>query len=277
MRIICPLSARKARRTSLPVPTDIFDRNLRALRRDRAFRSGPELFLHERAFEDCLDRLALVRREFKSALLIGCPNPDWAERLKERVESVATVDPGPLFASAAGGICVAEDRWEPPQAANDLVLSVGTLDTVNDLPRACQAIRASLAQDSLFIGAMAGGESLPQLRLAMHIADQAAGGSSPHVHPRVKAGSLAPLLTACGFIMPVVDVDRVPVSYETLGKLVTDLRRMGATNILNRRSRKHLLREARSAAEAAFQSAGDGSRTVETFEILHFAAWTSSH
>ncbi|MBA3512438.1 methyltransferase domain-containing protein [Sphingomonas sp.] len=258
------------------MPTDIFDRELRALRRDRAFGTGPELFLHERALDDCLERLALVRRQFKSALLIGCPNPDWSNRLKEVVEAVETADPGPLFARAAGGICIAEDRWAPPERAYDLVLSIGTLDTVNDLPRALQAIRASLAEDSLFIGAIAGGQGLPQLRLAMHIADQAIGGSSPHVHPRVEAGSLSPLLTACGFIMPVVDVDRVQVSYETLESLVTDLRRMGATNILKRRSRKPLLREAKSAAEAAFRSAGDGSRTVETFEILHFAAWTPS-
>jgi hypothetical protein len=49
---------------------------------------------------------------------------------------------------------------------------------------------------------------------------------------------------------------------------------MGATNILNQRARVPLRRQAKSAAEAAFLSAGDGSRTVETFEILHFAAWT---
>lgn len=250
---------------------------LRALRRDRAFRTGPELFLHERAFEDCLERLALIRRQFKSALLVGCPNPHWPDRLKEIVDSVETADPGPLFARAAGGNCIVEDQWDPSQAAYDLILSIGTLDTVNDLPRALRAFRASLAKDSLLIGAMAGGESVPQLRLAMRVADQAAGGSSPHVHPRIEAAALSPLLTACGFIMPVVDVDRVQASYETLGGLVTDLRRMGATNILNRRSRKPLLRDARSAAEAAFRTAGDGSRTVETFEILHFAAWTPAN
>lgn len=258
------------------MPNDIFDIELRALRRDRAFRTGPELFLHERAFEDCVERLELFRRRFKSALLLGCPTTHWPDRLKEFVESVETADPGPLFASTVGGTCIVEDRWDPPPAAYDLILSIGTLDTVNDLPRVLQALRSSLAPDSLLIGAMAGGETLPQLRAAMRFADQRAGGSSPHVHPRVEAASLSPLLTACGFTMPVVDVDRVQVSYETLGGLVSDLRRMGATSILTQRSRTPLLREAKAAAEAAFLSAGDGSRTVETFEILHFAAWTPS-
>lgn len=247
---------------------------LRALRRDRAFHNGPELFLHERAFEDCLERLALIHRPFKSALLIGCPDPGWRGRLEPLVQSVEIADPGPLFAKAAGGTRIIEDRWEPPAQAFDLCLAIGTLDTVNDLPRALQLIRGSLKEDSLLIGAMAGGDGLPQLRRAMHLADQLAGASSPHVHPRIEAASLAPLLTACGFIMPVVDVDRVQVSYESLGKLVTDLRRMGATNILNSRARPPLLRKALAAAESAFRSAGDGSRTVETFEILHFAAWS---
>ena len=49
---------------------------------------------------------------------------------------------------------------------------------------------------------------------------------------------------------------------------------VGATNILTRRSREPLLRPARAAAEASFRASGDGTRTVETFEILHFAAWT---
>ena len=255
---------------------DIFDMDLRALRRDRAFRTGPELFLHERAFDDCLERISLIRRRFQSALLLGCPDPHWPDRLKELVASVHAADPGPLFASAASGTCVVEDQWSPPEGSYDLILSIGTLDTVNDLPAALQRLRASLAKDSLLIGAIAGGDTLPQLRLAMHMADQVAGGSSPHVHPRIETASLSPLLTACGFLMPVVDVDRVQVSYETLGSLVADLRRMGATSILNQRSRKPLLRGAKAAAEAAFRSAGDGSRTQETFEIVHFAGWTSA-
>ena len=257
-------------------PSEIFDTALRALRRDRAFRTGPELFLYDRAFEDCLERIALIRRHFQSALLLGCPDPGWPSRLKALVPAIEIVDPGPLFAKTAGGSCFNEAQWEPPAQAFDLCLSIGTLDTVNDLPLVLRSIRGSLAPDSLLIGAMAGGDTLPQLRRAMHFADQAAGASSPHAHPRIEAASLAPLLSACGFVMPVIDVDRVPVSYESLGKLVTDLRRMGATNILNARSRTPVQRAARAAADAMFRSAGDGSRTVETFEILHFAAWTAA-
>jgi NADH dehydrogenase [ubiquinone] 1 alpha subcomplex assembly factor 5 len=260
------------------VPThrsaNIFDMDLRALRRDRAWRARSELFLHRRAFEDCLERIALIQRSFRSALMIGCPDPSWPDRLKQVVKRVDAADPGPRFAEAAGGMCIIEDEWLAPSQNYDLVLSLGTLDTVNDLPRALRSIRLSLMADSLLIGAIAGGNGLPQLRRAMHAADQVEGVASPHAHPRIEAASLAPLLTACGFTMPVVDVDRVQVSYQSLDQLVGDLRRMAATNILLQRSRQPLARRSLRAAEAAFRSAGDGSRTVETFEILHFAAWT---
>ena len=72
----------------------------------------------------------------------------------------------------------------------------------------------------------------------------------------------------------MVDVDRVQVTYSSLEKLVSDLRGMAATNILNARSRRPLSRNVRDLAAAAFESAGEGGRTTETFEIIHFAAWT---
>ena len=246
--------------------------DLRALRRDRAARSGLEPFLLHRAFDDCLDRISLQRLHFGQALLIGCPDPHWLERLGEFAQQVEVLDPGPLFAAASEGRAIVEDRWEPSADLYDLVFAIGTLDTVNDLPLALRLIRYSTSGEGLLIGAVSGGETLPQLRRAMRAADEVAGAAAPHVHPRIEAAALAPLLVDAGFTNPVIDVDRVPVSYPALGKLVGDLRAMGATNVLRSRPR-FIGSEARAAAERAFTEAGDGSRTVETFEILHFAAW----
>ena len=249
----------------------LFDMELRALRRDRAARQGPELFLLERTFEDCLDRLSLFRRHFTRALLIGCPDRGWPERLREFASEVEVRDPGNLFAAAAGGEMIVQDRWEPQGGTYDLVLAVGTLDTVDDLPRALLAVRSSMIAEGLFLGALAGGDSVPQLRGAMRAADRVAGEASPHVHPRIEASALAPLLSNAGFHKAVVDVDRVLVSYRSFADLIADIRRMGATNILSARPRRPLLKQEWSAAEQFFASAGDGERTTETFEILHFA------
>jgi len=139
------------------MPAELFDMELRALRRDRAFRRGGELFLLERVFEDCLDRLGLLRQGFGSALLIGCPDPAWPHRLRDFAREVAVLDPGRCFAQAAGGSCVVEDELEVAAERHDLCVAVGTLDTVNDLPRALTRIRASLAPGAFFLGAFAGG------------------------------------------------------------------------------------------------------------------------
>jgi hypothetical protein len=86
--------------------------------------------------------------------------------------------------------------------------------------------------------------------------------------------ALAQLLTSAGFSMPVVDVDRVRVNYREFRRLVEDLRGMGATNILNARSRAPLTKEAAAAARKDFEDCAEGPSTTETFELLHFSAWT---
>lgn len=269
-----PLVAQRAAAHKRAVPPSLFDMDLRAIRRDRAWRKGPELFLFERAFEDCLDRLSMVRREFGRALLVGCPDPAWPERLSAYCDSVEVIEPGRYFAQAAGGTWVREDRWSPAPGGFDLCVAVGTFDSVDELPRALGSIRAALAPDSLLLGAMAGGDSLPILRAAMFAADREMGFASPRVHPRIEGPTLAALLSAAGFAMPVVDVDRVRVAYSSFSALVSDLRAMGATNVLRGRSRVPLTRLAFAAAAASFEAAGNGSRTEELVEILNFAAWT---
>jgi hypothetical protein len=254
----------------------LFDMKLRALRRDRAARLGPELFLLDRAFADCLERIESVQQRFQRALLIGCPDPGWRERLLGIVPKVDAADPGPWFANASGATPVVEDSWEPPIGAYDLVLAVGTLDSVNDLPRALLTVRAAMRPRGFFLGAVSGGETLPRLRAAMRAADQVSGIASPHVHPRIEASALAPLLANAGFAMPVVDVDRVQVAYSSLASLVVDLRRMGATNVLSSRARTPLSKAAAAAAAQRFSGAADGGRTAELVEILHFACWAPS-
>jgi NADH dehydrogenase [ubiquinone] 1 alpha subcomplex assembly factor 5 len=247
----------------------LFDHRLRALRRDRAARSGIESFLYDRAFEDCLERLADIRVEFSDVLLAGCPNPAWPPRLGTR--RVTVVDPGPLFAERAGGQSADLESLPFDPGSFDLCLCLGLLDTANNLALATAALHFVLKPGGLLLGAIAGGHSLPRLRAAMLAADGVAGQASPHVHPRIEAPALAHLLSGAGFAMPVVDVDRVEIGYGSLDGLVRDLRAMGATNVLNTRSRQAVTRTAMDAARKAF--VGGTDRATELVEILHFAAW----
>jgi SAM-dependent methyltransferase len=263
------LSRAAARRTSAAVSRDLFDRHLRSLRRDRASAMGPELFLLDRAFDECLDRLRDISRPFDRVLMLGCPSPDWLQRLPGRVD---VFDPGPAFARAAEGTHADEDRFDFGEDAYDLCLAIGTLDTVNELPLALQLIRRALRPDAPLVGAMAGGNSLATLRASFLDADRSAGRATMRTHPRIEAPSLAGLLSSAGFDNPVVDVDRVRLRYATLADLVRDLRAMAATSVLLERP-PLLGRETARRATDAFASRSVDGKTAEIVEILHFIAW----
>jgi NADH dehydrogenase [ubiquinone] 1 alpha subcomplex assembly factor 5 len=251
--------------TSANMPNAIFDSHALELRRRRALARGPRLFLAERAVEDIVDRLGFVRRRFGRALLVGFPELGLAEPLQASAEQLILV---PTLA----------DVVQFPPESFDLLVVLGQLDTTDGLPILLQILRSLMAPDAHFVGAFAGNNSLPVLRSAMLAADQASGtGVAPRVHPRVEASALAPLLQDAGFVMPVVDIDRVSLRYRAFEDLVADLRAMGATNVLANRSRKPLGRASLEAARAEFRRLGDEAGTIETVEILHFAAWTPNH
>ena len=252
-----------------------FDRRLRRLRRDRAAgRFAGADYLHRLAADELIERLDFVKRDFRRALDLGCAGGYLARRLRERGLEVTACDSGAAFARAASGVQADEDRLPFADGAFDLVVSVGALDSVNDLPGALLLTRRALRPDGLFLGAFAGAGSLKRLRRAMLAADEVEGGAAARVHPQIDVRAAGDLLTRAGFALPVVDAQPVDVRFRSLMDLVRDLRAMGSTNILAARSRRPVGRHALAAAIADFDTAGD--KTVERFEILHLLGWSPS-
>ncbi len=262
-----------------PSPDGPFDRRLRRLRRDRAAAtSGSADYLYRRAADELIGRLDLVTRKFESALDLGCGNLYLTERLRRRGLRVVPADSGRLFAAASGGVQCDEDRLPFADDAFDLIVSVGVLDSVNDLPGALTLIRRALRPDGLFLAAFAGAGSLPALRRAMRAADEAqSGGASPRLHPQIDVRAAGDLLGRAGFTLAVADCESVTVRFSSLQTLVADLRAMAATNILQARSPLPLGRAALAAAIATFADAADpDGKTPERFEIVHLSGWAPS-
>jgi len=255
-----------------------FDRRLRRLRRDRAFSAGGEAdYLLRRAADEIVERLDLVSRTFGRALDLGCGDGYLTARLRERGIDVVPADPGFRFARAAGGVQCDEDRLPFGDSRFDLVVSAGTLDSVNDLPGALLLIRRALRPDGLFLGAFAGAGSLPRLRAAMLAADSHAGAAAPRIHPQIDVRAAGDLLARAGFALPVVDVEPVDVRFAGFGRLIRDLRAMGASNMLGLRDRRPLGRAALAAAIAEWESHSDADgKVTERFEILHLLGWAPS-
>ena len=255
-----------------------FDRSLRRMRRDRAAqRFGNADYLHRMAADELLERLGIVTRDFRTALDLGCADGYVGERLRERGLEVSFADPGRLFAARPAGVQCDEDRLPFADATFDLVISVGALDTVNDLPGALTLIRRALKPDGLFLAAFAGAGSLPRLRSAMIAADAAQGGAAPRIHPQIDVRAAGDLLSRAGFALQVADTAGVDVRFSGMMSLVRDLRAMGGTNILQSRARGPLTRYAVAAALGNFEAAADpDGKTTERFEIVYLTGWAPS-
>jgi len=254
-----------------------FDRHLRRLRRDRAAASAGEAdYLLRHAAEELLFRLSAVQRDFRRALVLGAADAELPRTLQAMGMEVVTADAGARF--AFGGVHCDEDMLPFDAAEFDLVVSVGVLDSVNDLPGALLLIRRALKPDGLFLGAFAGAGSLPRLRAAMHAAEEAESApASPRIHPQIDLRAAGDLLQRAGMTLPVVDSETVTVRFSSFPRLVADLRAMGATNILASRSTRPIGRLGLAAATAAFADAADpDGKTAESFEIVYMIGWAPS-
>ncbi len=266
-------------------PPRLFDRQLLSRRLDRAARTFAQAqFLRQRSTEDLLHSLGAVNRRFDVALEIGARDGLFARELaaspdSRKIELLIEADLSHTFLQQAQGaarLIMDEEQLPLGDDSLDLVVSTLALHTVNDLPGVLVQIRRALKADGLFIASMFGGETLKELRGCLMEAElEVRGGYGPRIAPFAEAPDLIELLRRTGFNMPVVDSDRVTVSYDHPLKLMADLRLMGESNVLADRPRRGLNRAILHRMSALYfeRFADDEGRITATFEIITLSGW----
>ena len=252
----------------MPSSPAIFDRQLLRARRQRARARGPATFLLDRVAQELGERLNVVLRQFGHAADLGTPG-DAVARVLAESGKVGTV-------ISADSVAADEEALPFAEASLDLVVSALSLQFVNDLPGTLIQIRRALKPDGLFLAALAGGDSLNELREAFAQAEsEIEGGLSPRVAPFADLRELGALLQRAGFALPVVDSDKLTVRYQNVFALMRDLRAMGATNVLHERRRKPLRRATlKRLSEIYAERFADGDgRLRATFEIVWLSGW----
>ncbi len=266
-------------------PPRLFDRSLLAARRNRAAEGFAQAqFLRDRSIEDTLLTLAAINRRFDLALDMSAADGGFGRALQasDAAAKVGLLIEGELSeqlsARQAGAArLIMDEEWLP--FADDrlnLIVSVLGLHNVNDLPGVLVQVRRALTPDGLFIGTLFGGETLKELRGCLMEAElEVRGGYGPRIAPFAEGPDLIDLLKRTGFSMPVVDSDRVEVSYEHPLRLLADLRAMGEGNVLADRPRMGLNRRIlQRMAELYFKRFADTEdRVVATFEIITLSGW----
>ncbi len=225
----------------------------------------------------------MIQRKFTRALVVGSYHGVIARMLEEHgLGEVVEVEPVAELSALSSGahkIVADEEALAFEAESFDLGVSVLALQYVNDLPGVLAQIRRLLRPDGLFVGVLLGGETLSELRQAMLEAEAAViGGASPRVQPFVDVRDAGGLLQRAGFALPVTDVERLTVTYQSALHLMRELKAMGAGNVLHERSRvgirRSVLFEAARRYREAFPAQGSAEGRIRaTFELLTLTGW----
>lgn len=267
-------------------PPLLFDRHILRKRYCHASSSFPD-FLENRWISTIAERLIFTRRRFSRVLIIGAPQDrvqDFFVNYDEQPE-ITIYDLSPrmrtetqkqqYFPTLVGDeefLAVAAQKF-------DLVISFFHLHRVNDLPGCLWQIRHILEPDGLFLGGLIGGNSLIELRNALHDAEYALKqGIHPRVSPMLSAQDAGALLQRAGFSLPVVDADALVILYSSCAALFKDLRAHGQSNILSQRQKTCASRQIfKDAADIYAQNFADENGLLPaTLETIYISAWSPS-
>lgn len=270
-------------------PPQLFDRALRARRRDRA---APQFaaadFLHRLAAEGVVERLEPILRPFPDALVAAGANGVYAGALAGRfgIERLSQIEASPRLAVQARAVAPCEigdiDAGALAMlapASLDLIVIGLDLHAANDPIGVLIQARMALKPDGLLLATQFAGDTLIELRSVLTDAEiEVRGGLSARVAPTADLRTLGSLLQRAGFALPAADSDRLTVWHRSPLDLMRELRAMGETNAMSGRSRAFLRRDLLGRALALYvdRYAREDGKTAATFEIAALAGWAPS-
>jgi len=191
---------------------------------------------------------ALVELDFALPMLRRERN--WLERLRGR--------------AGAAQLCGDFTRLPLASGSIDLVWSNMALHWAADPPAALREFARVLAVDGLVLFSTLGPDTLAELR--------AAAGEG-RVHRFADMHDIGDALVSAGFSAPVMDTERLTVTYAGGEALLADLRASGQTLAAPGRSRGLSGRRSRSALAAALEDRMRDGRLPVTFEVVYGHAW----
>ena len=257
----------------------IFDSVLRRRHLARVQGTRPPFYAQTLAAE-IESRLALILRDFKTTLICGPAAGEIRDRLAwtHRLGRIITAAP----AAGPGIDLVFDDEAQPfAEASLDCILSLFSLNSVNDVPGSLTQFRMALKPDGLFLAGLFAGRTLAELREAWLAAEaEFWGGASLRVAPFADMRDLGALLQRAGFALPAVDIDMTTVRYKDGLALMREIKALGLQHGLSERSRRpvtaSLLAHAAAFYDQRFADADGRVRaTVETAWLIGWAPHAS--
>lgn len=228
--------------------------------------------------ERLLERLSLITLEADAVLDLGAGTGGAAEALLARFPDalVAELDWSEAMLSANPSrnterICADAHRLPLAEASVDIVFSNMLLPFCVEPARVFAEARRVLRVPGLLLFNTLGPDTLREVRAAWRQADTAA-----HVHEFADMHNVGDALVEAGFREPVMDTERLTVTYRSVSKIVEDLRAVGATNLHAARRRGLTSPRRWDTMVAALESGRTADGTLPlSFELVTGQAWTA--
>ena len=227
-----------------------------------------------------LERLDYVRLDPKLILDLGAGTGYAIDGLQKRYRKarILALDFSPAMlrrAQSRGSWlnrprCVCADAETLPlaDASMDLVFSNATLQWCNDIAGTFSECLRVLRPGGLLMFTTFGPDTLRELRDSWAAAD----GHS-HVSPFLDMHDIGDALVHARFANPVVDAERMTVTYEKARDLMRDLKVLGAHNSTSERPRGLTGRRRLAAVDRAYEAHRRDGRLPATYEVLNGHAW----
>jgi malonyl-CoA O-methyltransferase len=236
--------------------------------------------LQARVRQELLERLNLVGLAPQAVLDLGCGTGSASRELKRRYRHarVLALDFAPGMLRAArrhlslwrrfDRVCADALRLPLRTGSIGLVFSNLMLQWCDDLDAALAEARRVLAPGGFLTFSTFGPDTLRELRSAWSAVDAAS-----HVSEFLDMHDIGAALARARFSEPVLDVDRIELTYADTLALAHDLRAIGAQNARAARNRGLTGRSRWRAMTQAYEPFRRDGRLPATYEIIYGAAW----
>ena len=236
--------------------------------------------LQARVGDELIERLDFLKLEPSVVLDLGAGTGRGARELKRRYRraNVIAFDiaPGMLREARRHSgmfrrferVCGDVRRLPFADASVDIVVSNLMLQWCGELDVAFAEIRRVLKPDGALAFTTFGPDTLKELRAAWTAAD-----AYSHVNTFIDMHDVGDALMRAGLTEPVLDVERVTLTYSDVFALMRDLKTIGAHNVTAGRPRGLTSRARLERMEVAYESARREGRIPATYEVVYGAAW----
>ena len=150
----------------------------------------------------------------------------------------------------------------------DLVFSNLALQWCNDLDAALQEFRRILRPGGLALFTSFGPDTLKELRQCWSEVD-----GNIHVSQFADMHDVGDAMLHAGFADPVMDAERLTLTYDNLKTLLGDLKGIGAVNAAAGRSRGLTGKARLAALQRAYEAKRIDGRLPATYEVVYGHAW----